>query len=60
MGPQETVARLGGDELGFILHGAGDPEPRLRRLRSLIEGDVGISGLSLSVESSFGYVGARR
>ena len=55
VGPGETVARLGGDEFGFILHGDQSPEPRLRRLRSLLDTEVTVAGLALAVEASFGY-----
>jgi diguanylate cyclase (GGDEF)-like protein len=54
--PQDAVARLGGDEFGVILSDVGDPEEVLRRLRDVIEKEVEVSGLSLSTESSMGYV----
>ena len=54
--PQDAVARLGGDEFGVVLSEVGDAEEVLRRLRDLIEHEVEVSGLPLSVESSIGYV----
>jgi diguanylate cyclase len=54
--PQDAVARLGGDEFGVILSDVGDPEEVLRRLREVIEKEVEVSGLSLTTESSIGYV----
>jgi diguanylate cyclase (GGDEF)-like protein len=54
--PQDAVARLGGDEFGVILSDVGDAEEVLRRLRQIIEHEVEVSGLPLSVESSIGYV----
>ncbi len=56
MRPQDAVARLGGDEFGVILADVTDPEEVLRRLRQVIEGEVDVSGLPLSVESSVGFV----
>ncbi|TMK89095.1 MAG: bifunctional diguanylate cyclase/phosphodiesterase [Actinobacteria bacterium] len=54
--PEDTVARLGGDEFGVILTGANDPEEALWRLRDIIDREVEVSGLPLSVESSVGFV----
>ncbi len=54
--PQDAVARLGGDEFGVILSEVGDAEEVLRRLRDIIEHEVEVSGLPLSVESSIGFV----
>ena len=54
--PQDAVARLGGDEFGVILSEVSDAEEVLRRLRDIIEHEVEVSGLPLSVESSIGYV----
>ncbi len=53
---QDAVARLGGDEFGVILTDVTHPEELLRRLRSMIENEVEVSGLPLSTESSIGYV----
>jgi diguanylate cyclase (GGDEF)-like protein len=52
----DAVARLGGDEFGIVLSGIADPDDVLRRIRDVIEHEVNISGLPLSVESSIGYV----
>jgi diguanylate cyclase len=54
--PEDAVARLGGDEFGVILCDVSDPEEVLRRLRTVIENEVEVSGLPLSTESSMGYV----
>ncbi|MBV8296184.1 MAG: bifunctional diguanylate cyclase/phosphodiesterase [Acidimicrobiia bacterium] len=54
--PEDTVARLGGDEFGVILTGAHEAEDALWRLRDIIDREVEVSGLPLSVESSIGYV----
>jgi len=53
--PQDTIARLGGDEFGVLLMGDGDPETILRHIRDLIELEVQISGLPVSIESSVGF-----
>jgi diguanylate cyclase (GGDEF)-like protein len=52
----DALARLGGDEFGVVLVNVGEPEDVLQRLRDVIEHEVEISGLSLSVEASIGYV----
>ena len=52
----DTVARLGGDEFGVILRDVADPEPLLGRLRAVIDREMEVSGLPLSVEASVGYV----
>lgn len=54
--PQDIVARLGGDEFGVILTDLESPEAVLQRLRDLIEHEVDLDGLPVSVESSIGYV----
>jgi diguanylate cyclase (GGDEF)-like protein len=56
MRPGDTVARLGGDEFGLIVRDVPEPEPVLWRLRSVIDHEVEVSGLPLSVEASIGYV----
>ena len=53
--PHDTAARLGGDEFGLILRDAADPEQALRRLRAVIEREVEIRGLPLSVQASIGF-----
>jgi diguanylate cyclase len=52
----DTVARLGGDEFGIILQEVEDAEVALQRLRTIIDHEVDVSGLPLSVEASIGYV----
>jgi diguanylate cyclase len=52
----DALARLGGDEFGIVLAGVSEPEEILIRLRHVIEHEVEISGLPLSVEASIGYV----
>jgi len=52
----DTVARLGGDEFGVILRDVDDPEVLLARLRTVIDREIEVSGLPLSVEASVGYV----
>jgi diguanylate cyclase (GGDEF)-like protein len=56
MRSHDTVARLGGDEFGLILRDAANAEQALRRLREIIDGEIEISGLPLSVEASIGFV----
>jgi diguanylate cyclase (GGDEF)-like protein len=55
MRPADTVARLGGDEFGLILLDVADAQQALGRLRGVIEREVEIRGLSLSVEASIGF-----
>ena len=52
----DALARLGGDEFGILLGNVGEPEEILNRLREVIEHEVDISGLPLTVEASIGYV----
>ncbi len=54
--PQDVVARLGGDEFGIVLRDVSDPEEVLHRLHDVIEHEVEVNGLPLSVESSIGFV----
>jgi diguanylate cyclase (GGDEF)-like protein len=56
MRPGDTVARLGGDEFGLILCDVADAERALFRLRDVIEREVEIRGLRLSVQASIGFV----
>jgi len=51
-----TVARLGGDEFGVILEGERTPEAAFKRIREVIDEDVDLDGLPLSVQASLGYV----
>jgi len=50
-----ALARLGGDEFGILLSNVADPDQVLHELRSVIEGEINIGGVPLSVESSIGY-----
>ena len=52
----DALARLGGDEFGILLANVAEPEEILRRLREVIEHEISIGGLPLSVEASIGYV----
>ncbi|MFZ0668133.1 MAG: bifunctional diguanylate cyclase/phosphodiesterase [Acidimicrobiales bacterium] len=54
--PQDVVARLGGDEFGIVLRDVTDAEEGLRRLRTIIEHEVEVNGLPLTIESSVGFV----
>ncbi len=54
--PEDAVARLGGDEFGVVLCDVKNPEEVLHRLREVIENEVEVSGLPLSIESSIGFV----
>ena len=56
MRPGDTVARLVGDEFGMILRDVADAEPALHRLRSILDAEVEISGLPLSMQASVGFV----
>jgi diguanylate cyclase (GGDEF)-like protein len=56
MRTDDTVARLGGDEFGIILRDATDAEGALRRVRDVIDREVEVSGLPISVEASIGFV----
>jgi diguanylate cyclase len=58
MRPGDTVARLGGDEFGLILRNVVDAEPALQRLREVIDREVDVSGLPLSVQASIGFATA--
>jgi diguanylate cyclase (GGDEF)-like protein len=52
----DTIARLGGDEFGVILRDLRDPSRELAALRAVIDREVEVSGLPLSLEASIGYV----
>jgi diguanylate cyclase (GGDEF)-like protein len=54
--PSDTIARLGGDEFGVILRDVRDPRDELIALRQVIDQEVEVSGLPLSLEASIGYV----
>ncbi len=55
MRPGDTVARLGGDEFGLILRNVADARPLLSRIREIVEREVDIRGLPLSVQASVGF-----
>ena len=55
MRPGDTVARLGGDEFGLILRDIADAGPTLGRVREIVEREVDIHGLPLSVQASIGF-----
>ena len=54
--PQDLVARLGGDEFGIILRDITEPEQVFWRVRMVIEHEVTVAELPVSVDSSIGYV----
>ncbi len=54
----DTVARLGGDEFGLILRNATDPEPALERFREVIDREVDLGGLPLTMQASIGFATA--
>ena len=49
------MARLGGDEFGLILRDGSAAYEELTRLRHVIEEEITVEGLPLSVEASIGY-----
>jgi diguanylate cyclase (GGDEF)-like protein len=51
-----ALARLGGDEFGILISDVDDPDVMLHQLRAVIEGEVNVGGMPLSVEASIGYV----
>jgi diguanylate cyclase len=55
MRPGDTVARLGGDEFGLVVRNVADADSALERLREVIDREVELSGLPLSVQASVGY-----
>jgi len=55
-----TVARFGGDEFGVVLTDVDAPYDTLCQLREVIQSEVVVSGLPLTVEASIGYAIAPR
>jgi diguanylate cyclase len=55
--PEVTVARLSGDEFGLVLPCDGhlDPAAELAEIGRILEGDLPVGGLTLSVQASVGY-----
>ena len=53
---RDRVARLGGDEFGIVLRDSTDPEVALWRVRELIEHEVRVDGLPITLNSSIGFV----
>jgi diguanylate cyclase (GGDEF)-like protein len=51
-----ALARLGGDEFGVLLSNVTNPDQVLHELRGVIEGEINIGGVPLSVAASIGYV----
>jgi diguanylate cyclase (GGDEF)-like protein len=54
-GPDMTVARLSGDEFGLVVPCRVDPEADLAEIRRILERDLLVGGLTLSVQASIGY-----
>jgi diguanylate cyclase len=52
----DAVARFGGDEFGVVLSDVGEPTDVLTRLREVIQGELEVGGLPLSIEASIGFV----
>jgi diguanylate cyclase (GGDEF)-like protein len=52
----DALARLGGDEFGVVLSNVTNPEAMLQEFRDVIEAEINIGNLPLSVESNIGYV----
>jgi diguanylate cyclase (GGDEF)-like protein len=55
LGPADTVARLGGDEFGILLADGERAAETLGRLRELIQAELVIDRLPLSIEASIGF-----
>ena len=53
---RDTVARLGGDEYGLILHGVDDDASLSSRITGVLDHDVEIGELHLTIEASIGFV----
>ena len=56
MRPYDTIARLGGDEFGLILRDGAEAETILWRLRDVVDREVEVNGLPVSVQASIGFV----
>ncbi len=53
--PDMTVARLSADEFGLVVPCKIDPEADLAEIRRILERDLVVGGLTLSVQASIGY-----
>src|ERR1700690_560029 len=47
----DALARFGGDEFGLVLSDVGDPTDVLSRLREVIQAELEVDGLPLSIEA---------
>jgi diguanylate cyclase (GGDEF)-like protein len=54
-GPEMTVARLSGDEFGLVVPCNVNPEADLAEVRRILQRDILVGGLTLSVQASIGY-----
>jgi diguanylate cyclase (GGDEF)-like protein len=52
----DALARFGADEFGVLLSDVGDPFDVLTRLREVLQGELEVGGLPLSIEASIGFV----
>jgi diguanylate cyclase len=52
----DALARFGGDEFAVVLSDLGEPTDVLTRLREVIQGELEVGGLPLSIEASIGFV----
>jgi diguanylate cyclase (GGDEF)-like protein len=52
----DALARFGADEFGVLLSDVGDPFDVLTRLREMLQGELEVGGLPLSIEASIGFV----
>ncbi|HLI58919.1 MAG TPA: EAL domain-containing protein [Solirubrobacteraceae bacterium] len=55
LGDEAFVARLGGDEYGMVLRDGARAEALLRRVRTTLENEVSVAGVTLAAQSSIGY-----
>ncbi len=53
---RDTVARLGGDEYGLILHGVDDAASLYSRIRGVLDHDVEVGRLHITIKASIGFV----
>lgn len=55
LGEEVFVARLGGDEYGIVLPDGERAESRLRQVRTMLEREVSVAGVTLAAQTSIGY-----